>query len=100
MLEAIRELITEANFEVGSGGINLQAMDSSHVSLVALTLRSDGFDHFRCDRNFSMGELVFAMCGLSEQTWLGALVSACQAAGGIWLESLGEVGSWTSSCLL
>lgn len=30
-------------------------MDSSHVSLVALTLRSDGFEHFRCDRNFSMG---------------------------------------------
>ena len=56
MLEAIRELITEANFEVGHGGINLQAMDSSHVSLVALTLRSDGFDEFRCDRSFSMGE--------------------------------------------
>lgn len=30
-------------------------MDSSHVSLVALNLRSDGFEHFRCDRNFSMG---------------------------------------------
>lgn len=30
-------------------------MDSSHVSLVALSLRSDGFEHFRCDRNFSMG---------------------------------------------
>lgn len=31
-------------------------MDSSHVSLVSLHLRSDGFDHFRCDRNFAMGE--------------------------------------------
>ena len=58
MLEAIRELITEANFEVGHGGINLQAMDSSHVSLVALTLRSDGFDEFRCDRSFSMGKPI------------------------------------------
>merc|ERR1712032_882333 len=30
-------------------------MDSSHVSLVALLLRADGFDHFRCDRNTSLG---------------------------------------------
>merc|ERR1712137_122497 len=30
-------------------------MDSSHVSLVALLLRSDGFEHYRCDRNLSMG---------------------------------------------
>ena len=31
------------------------AQDSSHVSLVALLLRADGFDHFRCDRNISLG---------------------------------------------
>ncbi len=55
VLEATRELITEANFEVGPSGISLQAMDSSHVSLVALQLRADGFDHFRCDRAFQMG---------------------------------------------
>ena len=30
-------------------------MDSSHVSLVAMQLRSDGFEHYRCDRNLSMG---------------------------------------------
>lgn len=30
-------------------------MDSSHVSLVAVTLRSSGFDHFRCDRPISLG---------------------------------------------
>lgn len=56
VLEATRELITEANFEVSNAGLTLQAMDSSHVSLVALTLRSDGFEMFRCDRTFSMGE--------------------------------------------
>lgn len=55
MLEATRDLITEANFEVSTTGLQLQAMDSSHVSLVALLLRSDGFEHFRCDRTFSMG---------------------------------------------
>mmetsp|Transcript_4162 Transcript_4162/g.8563 ORF Transcript_4162/g.8563 Transcript_4162/m.8563 type:complete len:224 (-) Transcript_4162:589-1260(-) len=30
-------------------------MDSSHVSLVAMLLRSDGFEHYRCDRNMTMG---------------------------------------------
>ena len=30
-------------------------MDSAHVSLVSLLLRSEGFEHFRCDRNRSLG---------------------------------------------
>ncbi|KAL6785327.1 PCN1A [Auxenochlorella protothecoides x Auxenochlorella symbiontica] len=55
ILEATRELVTEANLEIGATGVSLQAMDSSHVSLVALSLRSDGFEHYRADRAFSMG---------------------------------------------
>ena len=30
-------------------------MDSSHVSLCALKLRAAGFDHYRCDKNISLG---------------------------------------------
>ncbi|KAI5018435.1 hypothetical protein ZWY2020_043323 [Hordeum vulgare] len=30
-------------------------MDSSHVALVALLLRSEGFENYRYDRNLSMG---------------------------------------------
>ncbi|KAE8688531.1 putative Tetratricopeptide repeat (TPR)-like superfamily protein [Hibiscus syriacus] len=30
-------------------------MDSSHVALVALLLRSEGFEHYCCDRNLSIG---------------------------------------------
>lgn len=33
----------------------LQAMDSSHVSLCALRMRAEGFDHYRCDKNISLG---------------------------------------------
>ena len=33
----------------------LQAMDSSHVSLVSLMLEKDGFTEFRSDRNISLG---------------------------------------------
>lgn len=57
MVEAIKDLIEDANFDCNSSGFSLQAMDSSHVSLVALSLRADGFEHYRCDRNVSMGEL-------------------------------------------
>ena len=55
VLEAIKELLNEAIFDCQSTGMTLQAMDSSHVSLVSLNLRSDGFDTYRCDRNLSMG---------------------------------------------
>ena len=55
MLESIKDLVTDANFDCSATGFSLQAMDSSHVSLVALLLRSDGFDHYRCDRTISMG---------------------------------------------
>ncbi|KAH7286717.1 hypothetical protein KP509_32G019600 [Ceratopteris richardii] len=40
VLEAIKDLVTDANFDCSSTGFSLQAMDSSHVALVALLLRS------------------------------------------------------------
>ena len=55
LVEALKELVSEVNFDVNQSGIHLQAMDSSHVCLVAFDLRSDGFDHFRCDRPLNMG---------------------------------------------
>ncbi|XP_053961123.1 proliferating cell nuclear antigen [Anastrepha obliqua] len=55
ILDAIKDLLNEGTFDCSDSGIQLQAMDNSHVSLVSLTLRSDGFDKFRCDRNLSMG---------------------------------------------
>lgn len=56
VVDAIKDLVTDANFDCSGAGFNLQAMDNSHVSLVAMQLRADGFEHFRCDRNLSMGK--------------------------------------------
>ena len=36
-------------------------MDNSHVSLVSVSLRADGFDKFRCDRQLSMGMNLSSM---------------------------------------
>ena len=55
VLESIKDLVNDANFDCSTTGFSLQAMDSSHVALVALLLRSEGFEHYRCDRNMSMG---------------------------------------------
>jgi len=61
ILDSIKDLVTDANFDCSSNGISLQAMDSSHVSLVSLLLRADGFEHFRCDRALSLGINLGAM---------------------------------------
>lgn len=55
IMDALKELVTDANFDCSATGLSLQAMDSSHVSLVALQLRSESFEQFRCDRNMSLG---------------------------------------------
>lgn len=55
IMESVKELVNDANFDVTSAGISLQAMDNSHVALVALFLRSDGFEHYRADRNIALG---------------------------------------------
>lgn len=55
ILDAIKDLVNDANFDCSSTGVTLQAMDSSHVSLVTLQLKSDGFDHYRCDRSLALG---------------------------------------------
>eukprot|EP01094_Clydonella_sp_ATCC50884_P020153 TRINITY_DN4125_c0_g1_i1.p1 TRINITY_DN4125_c0_g1~~TRINITY_DN4125_c0_g1_i1.p1 ORF type:complete len:274 (+),score=123.80 TRINITY_DN4125_c0_g1_i1:50-823(+) len=61
ILEAIKDLVTDGNFDCSPSGIALQAMDSSHVSLVAMLLRADGFEHYRCDRTIPLGINLSAM---------------------------------------
>ncbi|KAE8816978.1 proliferating cell nuclear antigen [Hordeum vulgare] len=40
VLQAIKELVKDTNFDCSDIGFSLQVMDSSHVALVALLLRS------------------------------------------------------------
>ena len=61
MLESLKDLLTEATWDCADTGIQLQAMDNSHVSLVSVNLRHDGFDKFRCDRQLSMGMSLDSM---------------------------------------
>lgn len=40
LLDAVKELVTDANFDCSATGFGLQAMDSSHVSLVSMMVRA------------------------------------------------------------
>ena len=55
IIEAMKDLVTDANLECGEDGLKLQAMDSSHVSLISLAMTKEGFDEFRCDRSLFLG---------------------------------------------
>jgi len=55
ILDAIKDLVNESNFECSAEGISLQAMDTSHVALVSLLLKSESFEQFRCDKTLSLG---------------------------------------------
>ncbi|XP_033108344.1 proliferating cell nuclear antigen-like [Anneissia japonica] len=54
ILEAIKDLVVDGSWDCTSTGITMQAMDSSHVSLVTCLLQADGFENFRCDRNITI----------------------------------------------
>ncbi|OCH90769.1 proliferating cell nuclear antigen [Obba rivulosa] len=55
LIDAIKELVTDANFECNEEGLNLQAMDNSHVALVTVNMQASGFKKYRCDRPMPLG---------------------------------------------
>jgi proliferating cell nuclear antigen len=55
IIEAIKELVTTVNIDVSGSGLSIQAMDSSHVALVALNLKEDGFQNYRALKNQTLG---------------------------------------------
>lgn len=55
IIESVKDIVTDANLDISSTGLSLQAMDSSHVSLVSLFLKSEGFESFQCDSPVTLG---------------------------------------------
>jgi len=55
IVDSIKELTQECNFECTSDGIECQCMDNSHVSLVKLRLNKDGFEEFTCKDDIRLG---------------------------------------------
>merc|ERR1711990_719396 len=69
VVDAMKDLCKDVNFDCSEKGLQVQSMDSSHVALVSLLLRESAFSDFKCDRATSLGMNVdslgkiFKMCG-------------------------------------
>jgi len=55
IVSALKELIEQASWDLTAEGVQLQSMDSSHVALVQLHMKNDGFAEYRCDNSMAMG---------------------------------------------
>lgn len=55
LVEAMKEILTEANLEVDATGVRCMAMDGTHTVLVHCRLYADRFDEYKCAQKFILG---------------------------------------------
>ena len=55
LIEALKEILTEANLEFDSHGIKVMAVDETHTVLVYLRLHSDRFESYYCPQKYVLG---------------------------------------------
>lgn len=55
IFDSIKEIVSAINIDVSSSGINIKAMDASHIIFVSLLLQESGFDVYKTDKNFIIG---------------------------------------------
>jgi len=78
VVDAMKDLCKDVNFDCSEKGLQVQSMDSSHVALVSLLLRESAFSEFKCDRPTSLGmnvdslAKILKMCGQSDSLKLRA----------------------------
>ena len=70
LIEALKEILNDANLEFDEYGIKIKAMDSSHTVLVYLKLESGKFESYKCYNKIIIGvsminffKLIKTMCG-------------------------------------
>jgi proliferating cell nuclear antigen len=55
LIEAIKDILTEANLEIDSKGLKILSMDGTHTVLVHLRLQADRFDEYFCPQKHILG---------------------------------------------
>merc|ERR1712184_139130 len=89
LVDAIKELCKDVNFDCSEKGLQVQAMDSSHVALVSLLLRESAFSEFKCDRATSLGMNVDS---------LGKILKMCGPADSLKLRWQNDADSVSFQC--
>lgn len=55
IVESIKDVVNSVNIDVSTEGLSFQAMDLSHVALVTLRLKAEGFQDFKAHKSHSLG---------------------------------------------
>ena len=55
LIEAIKDILTDANIEFDNTGMKIMAMDGTHTILVHLRLHASQFDEFHCPQKHILG---------------------------------------------
>ena len=55
LIEAIKEIITDANIIISKTGLKIMTMDPSHTILIHLKLDADKFEKFYCEKDITIG---------------------------------------------
>ena len=55
LIEALKDILTEANIEFDSTGMKIMAMEGTHTILVHLRLEADRFDEWHCPQKHILG---------------------------------------------
>ena len=55
IIEGIREIFTDINFDISAKGIYLQAMDKYNIARISLNLSSEGFEEYQCVNPIKLG---------------------------------------------
>ena len=55
LIEALKEILTEANLEFDSQGLKVMAVDETHTVLVYLRLHADRFESYYCPQKYVLG---------------------------------------------
>ncbi len=55
LIEALKEILIEANLQFDPSGIKVVAVDETRTNLVYLRLQAERFEHFYCSANFVLG---------------------------------------------
>jgi len=55
IVAALSEIVKDVNIDCRELGMSLQAMDSSHVALISMLLRAEGFEPWECQESCQLG---------------------------------------------
>lgn len=78
VIEGMKDLVKEVNFDCNESGLQVQCMDSSNVGMVHLMMKESAFDEFHCSEPVTLGLNVEAlgkvlrMCGSNDKVVLKA----------------------------